>query len=171
MLEDRARLAGSLIEVIPMENKGIQCIAYCGLFCEDCHGFNGRIPDLARDLRKELREAHYDKFASFISSYSFGKDFKQYDECYKVLGAMVKFRCRKGCRNGGGSPFCKIRKCAQKKGVDGCWECPEFETCKELQFLEPVHGDAHKKNLRRIKQQGKAAFINGKHDWYSTPKK
>ena len=95
-------------------------IAFCGLYCGDCHGYTGKIPDLARDLRKELREVHYDKFASFISTYSFGKDFKNYDECYKVLGAMVKFRCRKGCRGGGGSPFCKIRKCVQKKGFDGC---------------------------------------------------
>ena len=90
-------------------------IAYCGLYCGDCHGYNGRIPDLARDLRKELRDSKYDKFAAFISAYSFGKDFKNYDECYKVLGAMVKFRCKKGCRAGGGSPFCKIRKCCQTK--------------------------------------------------------
>ena len=62
-------------------------IAYCGLYCEDCHGFNGRIPDLARDLIKELREARYDKFAEFISGYGFGEDFKNYEECYKVLGA------------------------------------------------------------------------------------
>jgi hypothetical protein len=80
-------------------------VAYCGLYCEDCHGYNGRIPDLARDLRKELRTSRYDKFAEFISQYKFGKDFSGYDECYKVLGAMVKFRCRKGCKAGGGSPF------------------------------------------------------------------
>jgi len=90
-------------------------IVYCGLYCGDCHGYNGRIPDLARDLRKELRESKYDKFAGFISTYSFGKDFKEYDECYKVLGAMVKFRCKKGCMAGGGSPFCKIRKCCHVK--------------------------------------------------------
>jgi len=146
-------------------------IAFCGLYCGDCHGYTGKIPDLARDLRKELREIHYDKFASFISTYSFGKDFKDYDESYKVLGAMVKFRCRKGCRNGGGSPFCKIRKCVQKKGYFGCWECSVFETCKELQFLESVHGDAHIKNLRRIKKSGRADFVKGKTLWYNKIKK
>ena len=142
-------------------------IAFCGLYCGDCHGYAGEIPDLARDLRKKLREGHYDKFASFISTYSFGKDFKYYDECYKVLGAMVKFRCRTGCRNGGGSPFCKIRKCVQKKGLNGCWECSDFETCKELQFLEPVHGDAHIKNLRKIKKSGRAEFVKVKTLWYN----
>jgi len=145
-------------------------IAYCGLYCGDCHGYNGKIPDLARDLRKELRQIHYDTFADFISNYSFGKDFKNYDECYKVLGAMVKFRCRKGCQNGGGSPFCKIRKCIQKKGLDGCWECTEFETCKKLIFLENVHGDAHIKNLKIIKKIGVKEFVKGKTLWYSQKK-
>ncbi len=116
-------------------------------------------------------DAKYDRFANFISTYSFGKDFKNYDECYKVLGAMVKFRCRSGCRNGGGSPFCKIRKCAQKKEFDGCWECVEFETCKELKFLENVHEDAHIKNLKTIKKKGKKEFINGKTLWHSPVKK
>ena len=146
-------------------------IAYCGLCCADCHGHSGKIPDLARDLRKELRQIHYDKFASFISTYSFGKDFKNYDECYKVLGAMVKFRCKKGCRAGGGSPFCKIRICAQKKEIEGCWECNEFGSCKELDFLIPVHGDAHIKNLRKIKKIGKEDFIKDKTLWYSKIKK
>ena len=146
-------------------------IAFCGLNCGDCHGYDGKIPDLARDLRKELREIHYDKFANFISTYSFGKDFKNYDKCYEVLGAMVKFRCRKGCQNGGGSPFCKIRKCVQKKGLNGCWECLDFETCKELQFLEPVHGNAHIKNLRKIKKSGRAEFVKGKTFWYNKKKK
>ena len=147
-----------------------EMITFCGLSCSDCHGYTGKIPDLARDLRKELRQTHYDKFAKFISTNPFGKDFKNYDECYKVLGAMVKFRCRKGCRVGGGPPFCKIRKCAQKKELDGCWECAEFETCKKLQFLEPVHGDAHLKNLRTIKRKGKKNFVKGKSLWYAVKK-
>ena len=82
-------------------------IAYCGLYCGDCHGFSGKIPDLARDLRKELRASRHDKFAGFISTFSFGKDFKEYEACYKVLGVMMKFRCRKGCRNGAVLPSAK----------------------------------------------------------------
>ena len=151
-----------------MEDENL--IAFCGLYCGDCHGFLGKIPDLARDLRKELRRSRYDKFAEFISTYSFGKDFKNDDECYKVLGAMVKFRCRRGCRAGGGSPFCKIRKCAQKKEIEGCWLCESFETCDKLDFLNRVHGDAHRKNLRTVKRKGKDGFVNGKRLWFSTIK-
>jgi len=152
------------------EKQNENLIAYCGLYCKDCHGNNGKIPDLARDLRKELRKNNYDKFAAFISTYSFGKDFKEYKTCYTVLGAMVKFRCKKGCKNGGGSPFCKIRKCAEKKDFDGCWECKEFETCKKLDFLIPVHGNAHIKNLRTIKKKGKKEFTKGKTLWYNKKK-
>jgi hypothetical protein len=155
-----------------MEKKqeNLNLIASCGLHCKDCHGYTGIIPDMARDLRKELRQIHYDKFAHFISRYSFGKDFASYDDCYKVLGAMVKFRCRKGCKNGGGSPFCNIRKYATKKELDGCWECNDFENCKNLEFLEPVHGDAHIKNLKKIKINGKDVFDSGSSLWYSKKK-
>ena len=41
-------------------------IAYCGLYCGDCHGYQQKVPDLARDLRKELRKSKYKKFADFL---------------------------------------------------------------------------------------------------------
>ena len=140
-------------------------VSYCGLYCGDCHGYKGNIADLARDLRKELRAAKFDKFAKFMSEYSFAKAFKNYDEAYEVLGLMVKFRCKRACKNGGGPPFCKMRKCCQKKGIDGCWECAEFETCEKLKFLEPVHDDAHIKNLRKLNKKGVDEFLKGKKYW------
>ncbi len=140
-------------------------ITYCGLCCLDCHGYTGKIADLARDLRKELRTYKYDKFAHFLADTNFGKTFKDYDTCYEVLGAMVKFRCRKGCKNGGGPPFCKMRNCCIKKGYEGCWECAEFEHCQKLDFLKPVHDDAHIKNLKTIKKNGVNVFLKGKRNW------
>ena len=150
-----------------MKTEDESLIAYCGLYCGDCHGYTGKIPDLARDLRKELRAYRYDKFAEFIAGEGFGKVFKDYNKCYEVLGGMVKFRCRKGCKNGGGPPFCKIRKCCQKKGIEGCWECDDFETCGKLSFLEPVHGNAHIKNLKTLKKKGVEGFLRGKKYWYT----
>jgi len=41
-------------------------VAFCGLSCGDCHGFQGVVPDLARDLRKKLRRSNYDRFAHFL---------------------------------------------------------------------------------------------------------
>ena len=144
-------------------------MAYCGLYCGDCHGHTGRVADLARDLRKELRETRYELFAKEMAKSPYGRPYKNYDTCYEVLGQMVKFRCKRGCRKGGGNPGCKIRKCVQKKELDGCWECAEFETCKKLDFLNGVHGEAHKKNLQRLKKQTKTEFAKGKHDWYTKP--
>ena len=136
-------------------------VAYCGLYCEDCFGYKGKIADLARDLRKELRQAKFDRAAEGIPF----KEFKHYKECYEVLGAMVRLRCKNACRGGGGNPFCKIRKCCQKKGIEGCWECEEFETCKKLDFLKLIHKDAHIKNLRKIKKYGIVKFLEGKKYW------
>ena len=140
-------------------------VAYCGLYCGDCFGYKGKIADLARDLRKELRQAKFGKTAELLSTQSFFKVFGAYPQCYEVLGAMVKFRCKKSCRGGGGPPFCKMRICCQKKGIEGCWQCDEFETCKNLDFLEPSHGDAHLQNLRRIKKVGADSFLQGKRSW------
>jgi len=80
---------------------------------------------------------------------------------------MDKFRCRKGCKDGGGPPFCKMRNCCQKKGYQGCWECEDFETCEKLNFLVPVHGRAHIKNLMNLKRKGVKEFLKGKRYWYT----
>ena len=61
--------------------------------------------------------------------------------------------------------------CAQKKDLEGCWQCVDFEGCKKLDFLVPVHGDAHMKNLRRLKRKGVDGFLKGKKLWYSEFKK
>ncbi len=147
-----------------MEKKN-DLVAFCGLYCGDCFAYKGSIADLSRDLRKELRQSKFDKIAEFLSTVSFFEVFKNYKQCYEVLGALVKLRCKKACRGGGGPPFCKIRKCCQKKGFQGCWECDEFGKCKKLDFLKPSHADSHIKNLRMIKKKGVNAFITGKKYW------
>ena len=141
-----------------MGEKNEYLIAYCGLYCGDCSSYKGKIADLARDLRKELRQAKFDKLAEGIPF----KEFQHYKKCYEVLGGMVKLRCKSACRGGGGNPFCGIRKCCQKKEITGCWQCDEFETCEKLDFLKPIHGDAHLKNLRKIRRMGIDSFLEGK---------
>ena len=136
-------------------------VAYCGLYCGDCHGYTGTIADLARDLRKELRKFKFDRVAEVIPF----KEFQHYKECYEALGAMVRLRCKKACRGGGGPPFCKIRECCLKNSFEGCWECDQIDDCDKLKFLEPVHKDAHTKNLKNIKKIGVDKWITGKHFW------
>lgn len=136
-------------------------VAYCGLYCGDCFSYNGEIAGLAKELRRELRSARFEKVAEAVPF----KALKNYRGYYDALGAMVKLRCARACRGGGGNPFCQIRKCCQANGRDGCWECAEFEGCRQLDFLKKVHGEACRNNLRRIRRQGKQAFVDGKRDW------
>ncbi len=144
-----------------LEDKNL--IAYCGLYCGDCFNYKGEIADLSRDLRKKLREVKFDRVSLGLSR--FFKEFKDYQQCYEVLGAMVRLRCKRTCRGEGGPPSCKIRNCCQKKSILGCWECKEFETCEKLDFLKPIHEDAHLKNIRKIKKQGIDKFLEGKRYW------
>jgi hypothetical protein len=134
-------------------------VAYCGLYCGDCFNFKGELADLSRDLRKKLREAHFEVAAQGLSRYF--KAFKNYEQCYEVLGAMVRLRCKKACHGGGGNPSCKIRICCQKKNITGCWECVDYETCSKFDFLKPIHGEANLKNLRKLKKQGVERFLEG----------
>jgi hypothetical protein len=149
-----------------MDNNYNDGIAYCGLYCSECPSYTGVIADMARDLRKELRNYRFDKTAELLSSVPIFKTYKKYPDCYTVLGAMVKMRCGKTCKNGGGNPWCKIRQCCKKKEFEGCWECSEFGSCKKLTFLEGNHGKAHVKNLRAIKRKGIQGFIEGTKYWY-----
>jgi hypothetical protein len=138
-------------------------IAYCGLYCGDCFIYKGKIADLARDLRKELRMSKFDRFAGMIDQ--FFKQYKNYDTTYELLGMMVRLRCKHTCRSGGGPPACKVRTCCVKKEIEGCWECAEFEKCTKLDFLRAVHADAHIKNLTILKRKGIAQFLHGKKYW------
>ena len=72
-------------------------VAYCGLYCGDCFNHKGEIANLAKELRKKLREAKFDKVSQGLSK--FFKEFNNYEQRYDVLGAMVKLRCGKVCRD------------------------------------------------------------------------
>lgn len=147
-------------------SKELDCIAYCGLYCGDCFGHTQKIADMARDLRKEFRDNRFDKLAPVFAEIPFFKEFKDYNKCYDLLGLLVKLRCKKMCRGGGASPTCAIRICAKKRKLEGCWQCDEFSTCEKLKVLEPNHGQAVIKNLRKIKKVGPAEFVKGKKHWY-----
>lgn len=70
----------------------IDSIAYCGLYCSECLNYKGKIADLARDLRKELRDYRFEKTAETLSAVSFFRVFEKYNDCYEVLGGMYKQR-------------------------------------------------------------------------------
>jgi len=118
-------------------------IAYCGLDCSQCFGYTKTISEAAKGLRRTMRA---EKIKQVWPSMPFLGD---YDSFKKDLDALAGLRCG-GCREGGGNPFCKIRKCAQKRGYESCAQCHEFESCEKLTILELGHKDEHLKNLRKL---------------------
>ncbi|MCJ7769115.1 MAG: hypothetical protein MUO92_01370 [Dehalococcoidales bacterium] len=96
-----------------LENKDL--IAYCGLCCGDCFGYKGKIADLSRNLRKELRQARFDNQAELMSKEPFFAVLKDYKQYYAVLGALVKLRCKRACRGGADHPSAKLENAVREK--------------------------------------------------------
>ena len=142
-----------------------ELVSYCGVFCPDCPLYAGKVSDLARDLRKELRRVQYDKFAKYISKFPAGKELKQFKEFYAILGTLMKFRCQKGCRLGGGTDNCQIRQCNQNQDFQGCWQCTKYEFCSKLDILKSLHGDKHRKNLEIISKKGIDELLKKDERW------
>jgi len=151
-----------MISVIKMGNEKL--ITYCGLYCGDCYGYQGKIASLAGKLNEELNNANFKKNADHFATLPFFKEFKNYDSFVKLLKTLEGLTCE-GCREGGGPHFCEIRKCCGEKEIMGCWECGEFKSCEKLNFLSATHGDAHIKNLGLIKEEGMEKFVDGDRHW------
>ena len=145
--------------------KKIDLVGYCGMYCGTCASYTQSISNLAKELRRELRKAKLDaKLAAVMAKIPGFEAFKHYEKGSELLGALMKIRCSKTCRQGGGGPGCPIRKCARKKRLAGCWQCDDFVTCKTLAVLEQF-GDTDRsylKNLRKLKRLGVTAFVKQK---------
>jgi hypothetical protein len=136
------------------KNQEARLTAYCGLYCGDCIRYCSKTTQLAKDLMDELEAVQFDKYAAAKSAAM--KELEHYNECLEVLGAIVKLGCDTPCQVGGEgcSAPCQIKRCIQAKGLNGCWECDTFEMCDKFEFLRPVHADAAKSNLRKIRKYG-----------------
>lgn len=129
-----------------MDKREADLIGYCGLDCAECFVYKMTVSEAAKALRREMRAAKLKdawKDIPFLGEY---EPFK------KSLDGLAALRCTKGCRDGGGNPWCKIRKCCQKRGFDGCWECADFETCDKLVERYII-------NLKKIRKLGLDGFI------------
>jgi hypothetical protein len=138
--------------------KKTDLIAYCGLYCATCPGYTQIPANLAKDLKAELIKGKFDKVADLLAKMPAFGGFKYYKQGFELLGAVSKLKC-KGCKFGGGSPACKIRKCAIQKKFAGCWQCDKMETCKNFVFLLEESGKKYLKNLRTIRKIGTASFV------------
>ncbi|NPV14335.1 DUF3795 domain-containing protein [candidate division WOR-3 bacterium] len=98
-------------------------VAYCSLFCGLCSSKN-RIPQQAKALRQTMHNEGWDLW---------GNEFAGFKEFWKFLNGLVKGACS-GCRQGGGPPFCGIRKCARERKVEVCVFCSDWP-CERIKGL------------------------------------
>lgn len=134
----------------------------CGLLCSDCLFFKEEIYENAVKLRDSIKDSQLDIFLgsivkskgyNFIADHltaersAFGKTFEPFNklpEFLEVLEALIQLRCNTTCRETGGCSMggathqCEAVKCVQAKGLDGCWDCPEHETCEKLNFVKKI---------------------------------
>ena len=122
-------------------------IAYCGLDCSRCFGYKKTISEAAKELRRTMRK---ERMKEAWAGMPFLGDYASFK---KSLDALAGLGCR-GCREGGGNPWCKIRTRCRKRGYESCAQCDEFQQCEKLTILVPYHKDEHLKNLRRLKKVG-----------------
>lgn len=100
-------------------------VTYCGLYCTLC-GSRGRIPQRAQTLRDSMAEEGHNVW---------GKDIPGFTEFWTFLNDLCdpEKGCS-GCRQGGGPPFCSIRKCCQNRGHDICVFCEDYP-CRRITAL------------------------------------
>ena len=106
--------------------KNLKYVTYCGLYCGLCSQ-RGRIPHQARMLKDTMSKEGYEYW---------GSELPNFNEFWKFITDLSdpESSCP-GCRQGGGPPFCGIRKCAQKRGVEVCVFCEEYP-CHRIEALE-----------------------------------
>jgi len=85
-----------------MAKRKTDLIAYCGMYCGECPAYTQIMANLADDLRKELKHSKFDKIAPALAKIPAFRAFKHYRKCFDLLGTMMKMKCDKLCRAGGG---------------------------------------------------------------------
>ena len=140
--------------------------AYCGLYCGDCVRYRSKVSDLARDILKEFEKNQFSEYARVKRSQM--PEFEYYELMIRGIKAVSQIKCETPCRLGGDGcgGSCEIVICVKYKSLEGCWKCAEFETCKKRDFLNPFHGDAPLRNLRKIREFGVGVWAKHREKFY-----
>ena len=89
---------------------------YCGLYCENC-AIKIKVYPAAKVLHDEMKKTGFGDIAGTLPG---GKEF------WSFLGDIAEHWVCVSCREGSGNPGCKVRECAQEKGVDMCALCEGY---------------------------------------------
>jgi len=130
----------------------------CGISCEKCFAYaNGTIRRSSIDLRESLGnfEIYARRFPELLGEPVFNK----YPDFRELLNYFSSVEC-KGCRKEQCKIFsdCKVRDCHKAKGVDFCFQCPEFP-CMNTGFDKHLYKRSVQINMR-MKEIGIEEYYN-----------
>jgi hypothetical protein len=111
----------------------------CGLFCGDCEVYIAYSTNNTESQRTIAKATGENK----------GKALAP--EQVKCLGC-------KGSMNSHWRTRCKIRECAEDKGMEFCYQCRQYP-CQEMQSFLKTHSNAGE-NLRTISKIGPDAWLS-----------
>ncbi len=111
-------------------------VAPCGDYCGACGQYTGLISEMAGQLRE------------FADLYGFSVRAEaafDFDQFTKGLEWFAANATCPGCRQGGGPPWCEVRKCSSEKGVRLCFECDEFPCSTFKDYADPDTMDRYRR--------------------------
>ena len=128
-----------------MEYKEIlNYLAPCGLSCKKCFAnVEGQIKMHSQELKRLLGafDIYAERFSKFLPI------FKNYPNFKELLHYLTQGDCP-GCRKGICKyPNCGVINCYKEKGVDFCFQCPEFP-CENTNFDQHLKRRWLKMNTR-----------------------
>ncbi|HUX52912.1 MAG TPA: DUF3795 domain-containing protein [Williamwhitmania sp.] len=127
-------------------------LAPCGIHCGKCFAYaDGTIRRSSVELKEAL--GNFDIYAQRFAELLEEPVFKKYVDFKELLAYFAAAQCN-GCRNEACKLFksCKVRDCHKEKGVDFCFQCPEFP-CDNTGFDEHLYKRSVEIN-RRIEEVG-----------------
>ena len=141
-------------------------VAYRGYYCADCIKFNSRIAALAGELATEMDRSSFDEYFEVKSSCATAAiedvgSFRDYQVFKKVLNTLRNQACHTPCRSGedGCGDECPIKLCVLEKGLRGCWECDDYESCDKAGFVAPFWGGILQRNIELIRRYGPEEWL------------
>ncbi|MBM4431521.1 MAG: DUF3795 domain-containing protein [Chloroflexi bacterium] len=123
-------------------------VTYCGLYCGLC-AERARIPRQASALREAMDKEGYQYW---------GGDLPDFQEFWRFLEHLCDpDQVCPGCRQSGGPPFCAIRKCVLRRGLEVCAFCEEFP-CANVAALAKGYPTLIADG-RRMREMGLEAWV------------
>jgi hypothetical protein len=145
-----------------MDSTIIDKLGPCGISCEKCFAHaNGAIRRSSINLKDSL--GNFEIYAKRFSELLGEPVFNKYPDFSDLLNYFSSVDCQ-GCRKEQCKIFadCKVRDCHKSKGVDFCFQCPEFP-CMNTGFDKHLYKRSVLIN-RRMKKIGIEEYYNEVRD-------